>query len=130
MINISRRNLAAYAVDQLLAGGSPARLARRLAATLAVNKGGDETDLLLDDVLEIFEERGKLARATLTSATALNDKLRQEVKDLVRSSAKVDDVILVENIDPACIGGIKIETAKKSWDKTVVRKLADIKGGI
>ena len=44
----------------------------------------------------------------------------------VKKSAKVEQVIISEQIDKSVIGGVRIDTAAHSWDKTLSRKLTDI----
>jgi len=130
MAAFSRRSLANYAVEQLLANQSPAQLSKYLAAALIASKRQDQADLLLADINQELESRGRLANATVTSATKLSAELRKSLSSQVKKAAKVDQVSLNEQIDPSVIGGIRIETANHTWDKTVARKLSEIKGGI
>lgn len=129
MINVSRRAIASYAADELLAGESVRSLSRRLAAVLVANKGLNELDLLVDDIVQILEERGKLAKAVVTSAKPLTPQLRQKLTQQIRTAAKVDKVFLAEEIDESLIGGVRVETANHSWDKSLARQLSMIKGG-
>lgn len=130
MAAFSRRVLARYAVDQLLAGHSADKVSQHLAAALISSKMTKQSDQLLDDIAEELESRGLLARAIVTSAHGLSASLRKSLSDQVRKAAHVTEVSLSEQVDPDVIGGLRIETARHTWDKTVARKLAEIKGGI
>jgi F0F1-type ATP synthase delta subunit len=120
---VSRRSLARYAADQLLAGTAASIVARHLAATLIDSQRQKEADLLLTDISYELQSRGRLAAATVTTASQLSARLRSEVTDLVKKSSKVQQVILTEQIDKKIIGGVRIETAERTWDKTVIEQL-------
>jgi F0F1-type ATP synthase delta subunit len=126
-VRLSRRQLAKYAANELLKGAPAEKIARQLAAVLAEEKRTNEAELLARDVAWELERRGKIANANITSATPLSESLREELAKFIKETAKVDEVNLQENIDKSVLGGLKIETAIHSWDKTVSKKLADIR---
>ncbi len=130
MMSFSRRELANYGVQNLLAGEAPAKIAERLAAALIAAKKPKEADLLLDDISEILESRGLLAKVTSTTAEPLTNELRKELEGQIKEAANVKEVALNEEVDKKVIGGIRVATANHTWDKTIARKLADIRGGI
>jgi len=127
MIKHSRRRLANYGVSQLLAGRPLKTVAEQLAAVLVTEKKIGELELLISDVAEVLERRGKLSTGNITTASPLSEKLRAEIKQFIKSSAKVESVRLEESVDQAVLGGVRIETPAHLWDKTVARKLADIR---
>lgn len=126
----SRRQLARYAVTQLLDNQKPAVISRHLAAALISGKMTKQADFLLDDIAEELESRGLLARAVLTSAHDLSADLKKQLTEQVKKSAGVKEVSLSELVNPELIGGFRVETARHTWDKTVIRRLSEIKGGI
>ena len=130
MANFSRRQLAIYAVDQLLAKRPASEVSRHLAAALIAGKKQNQADLLLDDVAEQLESRGLVARATLTTATALSEELRARLTEQIKKAAGVAEVSLSEQIDPTVIGGFRVETTEHAWDETIARRLEQIIGGI
>ncbi len=130
MAKFSRRQRAGYAVDQLLAGRPAKQISEHLAAALIDSRMQKQADLLLDDIAEELENRGLLAKTLVTSATALSTDLRKQLAEQVKKAAKVDKIIMTEQIDPQVIGGLRIETTRHTWDKTVAHQLAEIKGGI
>ncbi len=130
MINASRRSLAKYAVTKLEAGESPAKIAKALVSSLADSGKKKESELLIADVFEMLEVKGLVANATVTTAKPLSAKSRDSLRRHVADIARVKQVIINEVIDEAVIGGFRIETSTHSWDRTIARKLAMIKGGI
>lgn len=130
MNNFSRRQLANFAVEQLLDGKKPSLISRQLAAALIADKRVKETQLLIDDIAEELERRGLLAKVTVTSATKLSANLKASLSAQIKRAAKVTEVSLNEQVDNSVIGGIKVETSAHAWDKTIARRLSEIKGGI
>jgi F0F1-type ATP synthase delta subunit len=127
MTHLSRRQLAGYAANALLDGVPSQKISAQLAAVLKETKRTNESGFLMQDIARELEIRGKVANATITSATPLSDSLREELAGFIKNAANVDEVTLQENTDKTVIGGIKIETAIHSWDKTVAKKLRNIR---
>lgn len=127
MNRVSRRSLARYTAEQLLAGRPVREVAKHLAAALM--EAGHEKDAgsLLSDIAWEMESRGKLAIVQVTSATSLSAKLGEELRKIIKKAAKVEAAVLEEFTDKAVIGGIRVETSTRVWDKTVARKLADLR---
>lgn len=130
MAGLARRKLAIYATDSLSSGRSPKQIAKELAAALAIQNKQSEVDLLLGDIAYELENRGLVAIASVTAVNSLSNGLRKELSSQIKGLSHVRDVIINEQIDKSVIGGLRINTAKHSWDKTIMRKLADIKGEI
>jgi F0F1-type ATP synthase delta subunit len=124
---LSRRQLAEYAADQILAGVSPVKIARQLAAVLSATKRTKEAELLARDIAYELETRGKIANANITSASQVSSEIREQIKKFIKEAAEVDEVSLEENIDKSVLGGVRIETAVHSWDKTIAKKLRNIR---
>lgn len=122
-VKVSRRALARYAADQLIAGLSASVVARHLAASLIDSQRQKEVQLLLADVNYELQSRGRLAAATVTTTVELSTSLKNEIVSLVKKTSKVEQVILTKQIDKNIIGGVRIETAERTWDKTVIGQL-------
>jgi F-type H+-transporting ATPase subunit delta len=127
MHNLSRRQLAVYAADQLLDNARPATIARELAAILIISRRANQAGLLADDIGWELERRGRAANATIVSAHTLSEQLRKDITAHVKKAAGVKEVIINQTVDPSVLGGVRIETAAHSWDKTLSRKLTEIK---
>jgi F0F1-type ATP synthase delta subunit len=93
---------------------------------LAAGKTKD-TELLIEDIAWQLENRGQLANVQVTSATELSESLRQEIASFIKQAAKVNKVTLNENINESVIGGIRIETAARTWDETIAKQLTEIR---
>lgn len=126
----SRREIANWAIDQLKSGTAPKKLSRKLAAIMVQTGRGKEAELLMDDISSELELRGVLAQLKITSATKLTAELRKYLVNYVKNTAKVSVVSTSEQTDHSVLGGFKLETSTRTWDKTVARQLADIKGGL
>lgn len=127
MTNPSRRLLARYGASQLIAKRPVETVARELGSVLIAAKRQKEADLLVSDIAWELERRGQVANTKLTSAFPLSQALRQEIQGFIKKTAKVDSVILDEQIDKKVLGGVRIETARHAWDKTLARALSDIR---
>jgi F0F1-type ATP synthase delta subunit len=130
MAKLSRRTLAIYGADQLLANKSPRAVAKELASVLAASRRQNQSEQLVDDIAWELESRGRIANAQVTSARALSETLRKQIRAHIKTAAKVSEVILNETIDESVIGGVKIDTAAHSWDKTLRRKLIQIREAV
>lgn len=126
MANLSRRQLASYAADELLAKAKPSKIAKELAAILVASRRQNQAELLAEDIGWELERRGKVANTRVTSARKLNDQLRKQITAQVKKAAQVNQVIIDEVIDPQVLGGVRIDTAARSWDRTLRRKLTEI----
>ncbi len=127
MNKVSRRTLARYATERLQAGDPASKVAKAMVSVLLEDKRLGEAELLLADINFELENRGKVSTALVTAVNELNDKLRSEIKSLVKKSLKVERVILNEQVDKTLIGGLRIETATLIWDKTVARQLNELR---
>jgi F-type H+-transporting ATPase subunit delta len=127
MAKLSRRSLAKYAADQLVAGVSAKDIAKHLAAVLVETRRAAEAEFLASDIAWELEHRGLLAKATVISATPLSDELRRSVKRQIKKATKTDDVTLESQIDKSLIGGLRVETSTRIWDNTVRSKLTSLK---
>ena len=127
---LSRREMANYAIAQLLKGVSIKPLARKLAAALIESGRAKESDLLISDISSELESRGKLAQVEISSANALDKQLVKSLVELAKDRTDSAEALVKSRVEPNLIGGFRLETATKVWDKTIKRRLSDIKGGI
>ena len=125
--NFSRRELSVYAVNQLTCGQTPQRLARHLAAALISSGKGKDADLLIDDFMAELERRELLTGLTISSANKLSAEPKKYLVQYVKQTTGAKEVLVSEKVDSALLGGFKLETANRSWDKTIKRQLADIR---
>lgn len=127
MNKLSRRAIANYTADQLVAGVSAHALARRLAAVLTESGLTNQLEFLLGDIASELESRGQLAVGRVTTIHPLTEELGAALKAQIKTATKVREVLLEEQIDKSVIGGIRVETASRVWDDTLSRKLNRLK---
>ncbi len=127
MNRVSRRALARYAADQLLAGKPARSLGRQLAAVMAEAGQQRDIEFLLDDTAAELERRRALSIGRVTSATPLNTELRSALRTRLKKVSGAPHVLLEETVDKLVIGGVRIETSTGVWDSTVARKLSQLK---
>lgn len=154
---VSRRKLAKYAAEQLLAGNYT--VLEEIAGFLIYEKHEREVELLARDIEVELAERGTVV-ATVESARELDAETKDEIKKLLASNSGVrasrrasgdaraaehpssDDsirvpeadtsgqnikVLLRESIDQALIGGFKLRTPTATLDATIAKKLNDLR---
>lgn len=151
MARVSRRKLAMYAAERLLAGDD--NVIEELAALIVSEKRERELDLLVRDIEVELAERGTIV-ATVESAHKLDDDTKRAIERLLasaegRSAARASSsdarseacrpetdgssrdlkVLLRESIDKTLIGGFKLRTPTGSLDATMSKKLHDLRAG-
>lgn len=127
MISFSRRQLARYAVDEMLAKRPSTSLANHLAAALIASGRRNEADLLLSDIDQELEDRGLVVNARVSSAHPLSASLKKELSLRLKQLSAVKDVSMMEQIDKDLIGGVRIETASRTIDMTLKQTLRELK---
>ena len=121
-LRVSRRKIATYAADQLLAGVSKKEVLRSVAAYLVENKRTREQILVVREIEDVLASRGHIV-ADVTSAHPLSATLKKEIKELVGG----DTLAIRESVDPSVLGGMKIDVPGKRFDGTIRRKLTALR---
>lgn len=121
-VRVSRRKLAAYYADQLLAGTSPAKLAKQLAAYLIDTRRTREYELVVRDIEAALAERGTVI-ADVTSAYSLSASSKTDITALIGKLRSATTVKLREHIDPSVLAGVRIDLPGEQLDQTAKRKL-------
>ena len=154
---VSRRKLAKYAAEQLLAGNDA--VLEEIAGFLIYEKHEREVELLARDIEVELAERGAIV-ATVESARALDAATKDAIKRMLSSNSGMrasrrasrdaraaeqpspDDsirapetdassqdinVLLRESIDQALIGGFKLRTPTATLDATIAKRLNDLR---
>lgn len=119
-IRLSRRKLARYTAERILAGDSS--IIAKLAALIVEERREREIDLLVLDIEEQLASRG-LVVATVESATSLSEALRQSVIGFLGG----DEMRLREVVRPELIGGVRIASPTQEFDGTIAKKLYELK---
>ena len=125
---VSRKKLAKYAAEQILAGNDA--VLEEIAGLLIYEKHEREVDLLVRDIEAELAERGEIV-ASVESARALDDSTRRKIEQFLAAAASDKNskpkVSLRESIDPTLIGGLKLRTPTATLDATVLKKLNDLR---
>lgn len=125
---MSRRKLAKYAAEQILAGNDA--VLEEIAGFLVHEKHEREVELLARDIEAELAAHGTVV-ATVESARALDLATKDEIKNLLSSKTNASDqdvkVLLRESIDQALIGGFKLRTPTATLDATIAKKLNDLR---
>ena len=127
MSKISRRSLASYGADQLMADKPAKAVAKQLVSVLAEQDSLNEAVFLVDDISWELENQRALAVGKVTSAQPLSAKIQAELKAQIKKATGVKEVLLDSDIDKSVIGGIRLETSSQVWDSTVSRKLSELR---
>lgn len=123
-VRLSRRKIASYYADELLAGRKD--VATRLAAYLIDARRQRELQLIVRDIQAALAERGVLVAEVATSRK-LTDEARTAVTAFLKASQSVKDVRLEESVDPELLGGVRISVPGAELDGTLRRKLTLLK---
>lgn len=115
---LSRRKLAQYVADALVAGAEASVVLREVAAYLIDSGRLRETELVIRAIEDTLADRG-IVLARVTTATDLTATLRRDIEEMINAR----QVTLDTTIDPSVIGGVRIEIPGKVLDATVQRKL-------
>ncbi|HJP81549.1 MAG TPA: F0F1 ATP synthase subunit delta [Candidatus Saccharimonadales bacterium] len=115
---ISRRKIAAFVADQLIAGKPATKAVKGAAAYLVETKRTSEVDLLVRDIEDVLAGSG-IVVADVTSAHPLTDGIRTEIRTLVHAK----ELHLRESIDPTVLGGVRVDIPGARFDGTAQRKL-------
>ena len=127
---VSRKKLAKYAAEQILAGNDA--VLEEIAGLLIYEKHEREVDLLVRDIEAELAERGEIV-ASVESVRALDDNTRRKIEQFLATATAASSknskpkVSLRESIDPTLIGGFKLQTPTATLDATVSKKLNDLR---
>ena len=128
MKSVSRRKLAKYAAEQILAGNDA--VLEEIAGLLIYEKHEREIDLLVRDIEAELAENDEIV-ASVESARALDENTRRKIEQFLAPVASDKNskpkVSLRESIDPTLIGGFKLQTPTATLDATVLKKLNDLR---
>lgn len=126
-MNASRHHIAEVIGKRTLHITDSKKLANEIAAFLLEENRTTELDSLLRDIEQYRAEHG-IAEATAVTARQLSDKVKADVKDLLKQHySHIKTVILDEEIDSQVVGGIRIDMAQEQLDATIQSKLNTFK---
>jgi F-type H+-transporting ATPase subunit delta len=78
------------------------------------------------EFLSFYKELNNIITARVTTATLISDDARKQIKEnLQKQTGKT--IELETSVDPAIIGGIKIQVGDKLFDDSIARQLNNLK---
>jgi F-type H+-transporting ATPase subunit delta len=119
---VSRRKIALYVVQRLLAGAKQKAVMQEVAAFLVETRRIRELDLIVRDIEGELAANG-IVVADVLSAYPLADELKKEVGKLVGAK----DLQLRETVDPSVLGGMRIAVPGQRFDGTLRHRIAALK---
>jgi F0F1-type ATP synthase delta subunit len=117
-VRLSRRKMAAYVADKLVAGHSVSDSLKEVAAYLMASRRTREQELLVRDIEAEMASRGVVV-ADVASAHPLGKSIEAEIKTM--TGAKT--VQLRQSVDETLLGGVRIDIPGKRFDGTIRHKL-------
>ena len=125
---VSRRKLAKYAAEQIMAGNDT--IMEEIAGLLVYEKRQHEIELLVRDIEAELAEHGEIV-ASVESARKLDVDTKREIEKYLMSAVGSNNnkskVTLKESINPTLIGGFKLRTPTATLDATNAKKLNDLR---
>jgi len=122
MAKISRRKIAAYIANELIAGRD---IVKQLAAYLIDTKREGEVALIVRDIESALAERGVLF-ADIASSRPLVDEVERSIAGYLKKSTGASDVRLRKHVDEELLGGVRIDTPDARLDATLRHRLNQI----
>ncbi len=120
---LSRRKIAAYCADELLAGRN---VIKQLAAYLTETHRENEMDLIVRDIEAALAERG-LVVADLHSSRKLGDDTKNAIASFLAQTMNAERVVMRESVDDSLLGGVRVSAAGRELDTTLRRRLNQLK---
>lgn len=117
---LSRRTLAKFAADELLAGNE--QVLDQLAALLVEEQREREADILVRDIEAQLADAGHVV-VRVETAHPLDASSKRDIEAMLSD----ETVHIQETVKPELIGGLRITTPTQALDQTVARKLETLR---
>jgi F-type H+-transporting ATPase subunit delta len=123
----SRRRIAKFIAAQLVAGESPKRIARVLAAYLSSNHQMRQSNLIIRDIETELVKNYQHLSVDITSARALTTETRDALVDMLKAATGAKTVELSERVDGDLLGGVIVRTPEAEMDASLKKKLTRLR---
>lgn len=118
-VRLSRRKVAAHFAEELLAGRD---ISKQLAAYLVESKRTREAALFVRDIEAALSDKGVLL-ADVASSRELTADTKAAVTGYLKQATGAKEIHLRPSVDPALLGGVRIETPDQRLDMTLRHRL-------
>jgi F0F1-type ATP synthase delta subunit len=126
-MKVPRTELAKVIAERTLHVRDQNLLTREIAAYLLSENRVNELGSLMRDVLAYRESKGVI-EANVLSAHELSESVKKDVAHLLRDHyPEAKKVTIHEQLDPAVIGGLKVQLAHEQLDLSIRAKLDTFK---
>ena len=119
---LSRRHIARYIAEQLVAGASQKKLAQQLAGYLLDTRRTAELPLIIRDIQTNVAAAGYVT-GRVSSAHELSTATVSALEAFTKQQTGAQHVFLDRSVDASLLGGFKLETPGRVLDETIARKL-------
>ena len=116
---LSRRKIAAYFADELIAGRD---ITKQLAAYMVEAKRTREAILVVRDIESALAERGVLL-ADIASSRTLTADTEHTITEYLKGATGAKKIHLRPEVDESLLGGVRIETPGSRLDNTIRHRL-------
>lgn len=117
-VRLSRRKMAAYVADKLVAGTPVSEALREVAAYLQDSGRTREQQLLVRDIEAEMADRGVVV-ADVASAHPIDTSITDQIKAMTGAKS----LQLRQSVDESLLGGIRVDIPGKRFDGTIRHKL-------
>lgn len=124
MTHISRRQLASYVADSLVAGKT--EVIDQLSAYLVSERRVKEVDSLVRDIEKALESRGTLV-AHVSSSHGLDPVQQEKIESLLKERYNAKHVVIDNRTEKYLLGGVVIRTASDELDSSLRRNINRLK---
>ncbi|OGL21797.1 hypothetical protein A2707_00380 [Candidatus Saccharibacteria bacterium RIFCSPHIGHO2_01_FULL_45_15] len=118
-IRLSRRKIASYYADELIAGRD---IVRSLAAYLVDSRRLREIELIVRDIESALADRGVVV-ADVTTSRSLTDQAKTAIQTYIKATTGAKSIELRQLIDDDLIGGVKVAVPGRELDATIRHRL-------
>lgn len=125
-LRLSRRKLAKYYSDSLIKGIDKDSVLKQLASYMIENGRKNEVNQLIEEIEYQLSLRG-IITATVTSASKLNESVKNNISKIISNHTNTENVQLKEIINSDVIGGYKLEYNGFQIDNTIAKKILKLK---
>ena len=117
------RTRIADAIAQRLDPKGEKTLSQEVAAYLLSENRVGELESLLRDIMQRRADEG-MVEVVAVSARPLSDKARADIGSTIKVAyPRAQQIIISEELDPAVVGGVRLELANQQLDLSIRSKL-------
>lgn len=126
MAKLSRRSIAMYVANELVAAKNRKQVVLQLAAYLVESRRTSELPLVVRDIEYYLSEKGSVS-GVITSAFDLSAETKKAIEKYVKQHTGAKEVSLTNFVDPTVLGGVKVSIPGQELDTTIRRNLTTLK---